>query len=121
MCGYAEDRTPPLSGSGARPLLAKRDPFCALQACLKVRLFRLSRWSRCRFLMSVSYTEQALAHPVLLSYWMQRRCLPLVGSEVVFWFVTQLHGPLHLMSHTNRVRETCTEHARRRLVSLTLE
>ena len=41
MCGYAEDRTLPLSGSGACPLLAKRDPFCALQACLKVRLFRL--------------------------------------------------------------------------------
>ena len=68
VCGYIEDCTPPLSGSGARPLLAKRDPFCALQACLKVRLLRLSRWSRCRFLMSFSYTEQLLAQLDLLSY-----------------------------------------------------
>ena len=36
VCGYGEDCTPSLRGSGARLLLAEGDPFCALQACLKV-------------------------------------------------------------------------------------
>ena len=80
VCGYDEDcaLSVSISGSGARPLLAKCDPFCALQACLKERLFRLSRWSRCRFLMSCSFTKQVLAQLDLLRYWMKRRCLPLV-------------------------------------------
>ena len=49
MYGYAEVYSPSLFGSGSHPLLSKCDPFCALQAYLKVRLFRLFFWSRRRF------------------------------------------------------------------------
>ena len=60
VCGYAEVCAPSLIGSGAHLLLAKCDPFCALQAYLKVRLLRLFLWSRCRFLIFFPLTLHTL-------------------------------------------------------------
>ena len=79
--GYAEHCAPSLIGSGARPLLAKCDPFCALQACLKDRLLRLFRWSQCRFLMSFSSRNMC---------WRSLICWVIGCKDDVYFLLTQL-------------------------------